>query len=29
VPDHPQIGPGLLRKIVKQAGLTPEAFNSL
>ena len=29
VPDHPQIGPGLLRKIVKQAGLTTEAFNSL
>ena len=29
VPDHREIGPGLLQKIVKQAGLTPEAFNSL
>jgi len=29
VPDHREIGPGLLKKIVKQAGLTPESFNSL
>lgn len=29
LPDHREIGPGLLHKILKQAGLTPEAFNSL
>ena len=29
VPDHSQIGPGLLGKIVKQAGLTVAEFNSL
>jgi predicted RNA binding protein YcfA (HicA-like mRNA interferase family) len=29
VPDHREIGPGLLGKILKQAGLTPEQFNAL
>jgi predicted RNA binding protein YcfA (HicA-like mRNA interferase family) len=29
VPLHDQIGPGLLRKLLKQAEITPEEFNSL
>jgi predicted RNA binding protein YcfA (HicA-like mRNA interferase family) len=29
VPDHRELGPGLLGKIVKQSGLTAEAFNDL
>ncbi len=29
VPHHPQLGRGLLRKLIKQAGLTAEEFNAL
>ena len=29
VPDHRQLGSGLLRKLVRQAGLTVEEFNRL
>lgn len=29
VPDHPRLGRGLLRKLIKQAGLTVEEFNAL
>ena len=29
VPDHPRLGRGLLRKLIKQAGLTLEQFNAL
>jgi predicted RNA binding protein YcfA (HicA-like mRNA interferase family) len=29
VPLHDEIGPGLLRKLLKQAEITPEEFNSL
>lgn len=29
VPDHREVGPGLLRKLIKQAGLTVEQFNAL
>jgi predicted RNA binding protein YcfA (HicA-like mRNA interferase family) len=29
VPDHSEIGPGLLRKLLKQAGLSVREFNSL
>lgn len=29
VPDHPRLGRGLLRKLIKQAGLTTEQFNAL
>ncbi len=29
VPQHDEIGPGLLRKLLKQAGLTIEEFNEL
>ena len=29
VPDHREIGPGLLQKIVKQAGLTPPLRRSI
>ena len=29
VPQHNELGPGLLRKLVRQAGLTVEEFNSL
>jgi len=29
VPDHRELGPGLLRTILKQAGLSVEQFNSL
>ena len=29
IPDHPRLGRGLLRKLVKQTGLTIEEFNAL
>ena len=29
VPDHRELGPGLLRTILRQAGLSVEQFNSL
>jgi len=29
VPQHNELGPGLLRKLIRQADLTVEAFNSL
>lgn len=29
IPQHREIGPGLLRKLLKQASLTIEEFNSL
>jgi predicted RNA binding protein YcfA (HicA-like mRNA interferase family) len=29
VPQHDELGPGLLRKLIKQAGLTIEEFNNL
>jgi predicted RNA binding protein YcfA (HicA-like mRNA interferase family) len=29
VPQHSELGPGLLRKLIRQAGLTPEEFNEL
>ena len=29
VPQHDELGPGLLRKLVRQAGLTEEEFNDL
>ena len=29
VPQHDELGPGLLRKLLRQAGLTDEEFNSL
>jgi len=29
VPLHDEIGPGLLRKLLKQAEITPEEFNAL
>ena len=29
VPDHPRLGRGLLRKLIKQAGLSVREFNSL
>ena len=29
IPQHNELGPGLLRKLVRQADLTVEAFNSL
>lgn len=29
IPQHDELGPGLLRKLIRQAGLTVEAFNSL
>jgi predicted RNA binding protein YcfA (HicA-like mRNA interferase family) len=29
VPQHDELGPGLLRKLIRQADLTVEAFNSL
>ena len=29
VPQHKELGPGLLRKLIKQAGLTVEEFNKL
>lgn len=29
IPQHPELGPGILRKLVKQAGLSVEEFNRL
>jgi len=29
VPQHDELGPGLLRKLIRQAGLTVEEFNHL
>jgi predicted RNA binding protein YcfA (HicA-like mRNA interferase family) len=29
IPDHWELGRGLLRKLIKQAGLTPEEFVGL
>ncbi|MBM4338431.1 MAG: type II toxin-antitoxin system HicA family toxin [Deltaproteobacteria bacterium] len=29
VPQHDELGPGLLRKLIRQAGLTIEEFNKL
>jgi predicted RNA binding protein YcfA (HicA-like mRNA interferase family) len=29
IPQHDELGPGLLRKLIRQADLTVEAFNSL
>ncbi len=29
VPQHGELGPGLLRKLIRQAGLTTEEFNKL
>jgi hypothetical protein len=29
IPEHPILGRGLLRKLIKQAGLTVDEFNTL
>jgi predicted RNA binding protein YcfA (HicA-like mRNA interferase family) len=29
VPQHPELGPGLLKKLLKQAGLSIDEFNEL
>ena len=29
IPQHSELGPGLLRKLIRQAGLTIEQFNEL
>ena len=29
IPQHDELEPGLLRKLIRQAGLTVEAFNEL
>lgn len=29
IPQHEELGPGLLRKLIRQAGVTVEEFNSL
>lgn len=29
IPQHDELGPGLLRKLIRQAGLTIEEFNEL
>jgi predicted RNA binding protein YcfA (HicA-like mRNA interferase family) len=29
IPQHSELGPGLLRKLIRQAGLTIEKFNKL
>jgi predicted RNA binding protein YcfA (HicA-like mRNA interferase family) len=29
IPQHAELGPGLLRKLIRQAGLTIEEFNEL
>jgi predicted RNA binding protein YcfA (HicA-like mRNA interferase family) len=29
IPQHRELGPGLLRKLLKQANITPEEFNLL
>ena len=29
IPQHEELGPGLLRKLIRQVGVTVEEFNSL
>jgi predicted RNA binding protein YcfA (HicA-like mRNA interferase family) len=29
IPQHSELGPGLLRKLIRQAGLTVDEFNAL
>ncbi|MBI5777856.1 MAG: type II toxin-antitoxin system HicA family toxin [Planctomycetes bacterium] len=29
IPQHHELGPGILRKLIKQAGITAEEFNAL
>jgi len=29
IPQHPELGPGILRKLIKQANLSVEEFNQL
>ncbi len=29
IPQHDELGPGLLRKLIRQAGVTAEEFNDL
>lgn len=29
IPQHKELGPGLLRKLIQQAGITTEEFNAL
>ncbi len=29
IPQHDELGPGILRKLISQAGLSPEEFNEL
>jgi predicted RNA binding protein YcfA (HicA-like mRNA interferase family) len=29
IPQHRELGPGLLKKLIKQAGITAEEFNNL
>jgi len=29
IPQHRELGPGILRKLLRQAGITPEEFNEL
>jgi len=29
IPQHEELGPGILKKLVKQAGMTTEEFNTL
>ncbi|HUT55122.1 MAG TPA: type II toxin-antitoxin system HicA family toxin [bacterium] len=29
IPQHPELGPGILRNLIKQAGLSVEQFNEL
>lgn len=29
IPQHEELGPGLLRKLIRQAGLTAEEFNGI
>jgi predicted RNA binding protein YcfA (HicA-like mRNA interferase family) len=29
IPQHPQLGPGLLQKLIRQANLTEDDFNNL
>ena len=29
IPQHSELGPGILRKLLQQAGISPEEFNAL
>jgi len=29
IPQHSELGPGILRKLLRQAGISPEEFNAL